>query len=156
MRLEDYDTGQTHSALVVSSQRITADTASEEVREIVLEVDHADLAYQPGQSIGVIVPGDNEFGNTHHFRLYSVADVASSHAGRPRVSICVRRCNYVDDYSGEAYHGVASNFLCDLRQGDPVTINGPFGIPFEVPAEHDANLILIGTPEHEPPEGISL
>jgi ferredoxin--NADP+ reductase len=44
-----------------------------------------------------------------------------------------------------AYKGVASNYLCDLLPGDSLSISGPFGIPFEVPDELDANLILIGS-----------
>jgi len=145
MRLEDFDTGTTYRAHVLSSQRITPASAPVEVREIVLEVDREDFSYQPGQSIGVIVSGDHEFGNRHHFRLYSVADTDTGPDGRkPRVTLCVRRCNYIDDYSGERYEGVASNFLCDRRDGDEITINGPFGIPFEVPADHDADLLLIG------------
>ena len=130
MRLEDYDTGSTYTAHVLSSQRITAEAASEEVREIVLEVQREGFEYRPGQSIGVIVPGDAALGHHHHFRLYSVADTPSHGAGLPQVTICVRRCNYIDDYSGEEFRGIASNHLCDLRAGDAATINGPFGIPF--------------------------
>ena len=39
-------------------------------------------------------------------------------SGRPLVKIAVRRCSYVDDYSGERYPGVASNYLCDRRPGE--------------------------------------
>jgi ferredoxin--NADP+ reductase len=60
------------------------------------------------------------------------------------VTLCVKRCNYIDEYSGEEFEGIASNFLCDLRVGDTLTINGPFGIPFEVPEDRDADLLLIG------------
>jgi ferredoxin--NADP+ reductase len=40
---------------------------------------------------------------------------------------------------------VASNYLCDRRPGDGITITGPFGLAFEVPEEKDADLILIGS-----------
>jgi ferredoxin--NADP+ reductase len=144
--LTDYDTGTRFRATVVSSERITPESAEAEVRELVLEVDRAGFEFQLGQSVGVIAPGAAEFGHEHHFRLYSVADLLErSEAGRPRIKICVRRCSYVDDYSGEVYPGVASNYLCDLRPGDTLTITGPVGIPFEVPEERDANLILIGS-----------
>ena len=144
MRLEDLDTGTTYQARVLSSQRITAEEA-EEVREIVLEVDRQHFDYQPGQSVGVIVSGDHDQGHKHHFRLYTVADTAPRDAtGKPRVTLCVKRCNYIDDYSGERYQGIASNYLCDLREGDTLTINGPFGMPFEVPEDRDADLLLIG------------
>jgi ferredoxin--NADP+ reductase len=145
MRLEDFDTGTTYTARVLSSQRITPETSSEEVREIVLEVDRDDFEFQPGQSIGVVVTGEHAMGHKHHFRLYSVADTPSKPArGKPRVTLCVKRCNYIDEYSGEEFAGIASNFLCDLGPGDTLTINGPFGMPFEVPEDRDADLLLIG------------
>ena len=144
MRLEDFDTGTTYQARVLSSQRITAEEA-EEVRELVLEVDRQHFDYQPGQSVGVIVSGEHDQGHKHHFRLYTVADTAPREDnGKPRVTLCVKRCNYIDDYSGERYQGIASNYLCDLREGDTLTINGPFGMPFEVPEDKDADLLLIG------------
>lgn len=145
MRLEDFDTGTTYTARVLSSQRITPETSSEEVREIVLEIDRDDFEYQPGQSIGVIVTGKHAMGHKHHFRLYSVADTPSpATGGKPQVTLCVKRCNYIDEYSGEEFEGIASNFLCDLKVGDTLTVNGPFGIPFEVPDDRDADLLLIG------------
>ena len=144
MRLEDFDTGISYNARVLSSQRITPANSSEEVREIVLEVEREHFDYQPGQSIGVIVSGDHPQGHKHHFRLYSVADTPRSTAGKPRVTLCVKRCNYIDEYSGERYEGISSNYLCDRREGDVITINGPFGIPFEVPKDRATDLLLIG------------
>jgi len=145
MRLQDFDTGDAFTARVISTRRITADSSKEEVREIVLEVDREDFDYQPGQSIGVIVSGNHELGHKHHFRLYSVADTARRGGqGRPQITLCVKRCNYIDEYSGELYEGIASNYLCDLREGGTVTVNGPFGIPFQVPEDREADLLLIG------------
>jgi ferredoxin--NADP+ reductase len=146
MRLEDYDTTMPSQATVVSSVPITPDGAEAEVREIVLDVDRPEFAYRVGQSIGVLAPGNPEFGTRHHFRLYSVADLPEHGAsGRPRIRICVRRCRYIDPYNGEEYPGRASNYLCDLGPGDAIAITGPYGLPFEVPEEPDARLILIGT-----------
>jgi ferredoxin--NADP+ reductase len=144
--LSDYDTGTRYRATVVSSERITASQAPDEVREIVLDIDRQEFAYELGQSIGVLVPGDRAFGHDHHFRLYSVADLPErGPAGRPRIKICVRRCSYVDEYSGERYRGVASNFLCDRAPGDSFLVTGPFGPAFDLPEDPDANLILIGS-----------
>jgi ferredoxin--NADP+ reductase len=113
---------------------------------LILDVDRADFPYSVGQSVGVVAPGAAEFGQQYHYRLYSVADLPGvGKDGKPRITLCVRRCSYVDDYSGEEYPGVASNFLCDRVAGDSVTMTGPFGLPFEVPEEMDATLILIGT-----------
>ncbi len=145
MNLDDYDKAERFAATVLSSTRITADDADAEIREMVLEVDRAEFDYQPGQSIGLMVPGPHEMGQDFHFRLYSVADTPSkSDDGKPRVTIAVRRCAYIDDFSGERYDGVASNYLCDRSEGDKIEITGPYGYAFEVPAERDANMIFIG------------
>ena len=144
MRLQDYDTTTRLRAAVVSSLRITPDT-TDEVRELLLELDDADFVAEPGQSIGVLAPGQREFGQEHHFRLYSIADVLErTPEGQVRLRICVRRCTYVDAFSGEEYRGTASHFLCDLQPGEAVTITGPYGLAFAVPHELDANLILVG------------
>lgn len=145
MRLEDYDKDERFRTQVLSSTRITADEAEVEIREIILQVDRSQFDYQPGQSIGVLVPGPHEFGHEHHFRLYTVADTASgSTEDKPRITIVVRRCTYIDEFSGERFDGVASNYLCDLKPGDQAQITGPYGYAFEVPDDKHANLLLIG------------
>ncbi len=145
-QLSDYDVGTRYRATVVSSERITPAETPEEVREIVLDVEREDFSYELGQSIGIVVPGEAAFGHEHHFRLYSVADLPDrGPGGRPRIKICVRRCSYVDEYSGERYPGIASNYLCDLAPGASLQINGPFGPAFEVPADPETDLILIGS-----------
>jgi ferredoxin--NADP+ reductase len=144
--LGDYDTDPRYRATLVSTERITPAASDEEVRELLLDVERPDFPYQVGQSIGVLAPGSPEFGNEHHLRLYSVADLPDrGENGRPRIKICVRRCSYIDPYSGEVYPGVASNYLCDLQPGATFSITGPFGLAFEVPEDLDANLILIGS-----------
>jgi ferredoxin--NADP+ reductase len=144
--LEEYDTSPRHRATVVSSERITPEASDVEVRELVLEIDRPDFGFELGQSIAVLAPPAPGFGHAHHLRLYSVADLPErGESGLPRIRICVRRCSYIDAYSGEEYPGIASNYLCDLRPGDSIQITGPFGMPFDVPEEDDANLILIGS-----------
>ena len=144
--LSEHETAKRFQATLVSSERITAEASDEEVRELVIDVDRDDFPYKVGQSVGVVAPGQSEMGQKNHYRLYSVADLPeTSEAGKPRIKIAVRRCSYVDDYSGERYPGIASNYLCDLKPGDTLTMTGPFGLVFEVPDESDANLILIGS-----------
>jgi len=146
MHLSDYPTEPRYEATVVSTERITPETSDEEVRELVLDVDRPDLPYEVGQSIGVLAPGDPAMGEAHHFRLYSVADLPGrSDAGRPRIKIAVRRCSYIDEFTGERHPGIASNYLCDRHPSDTLAITGPFGLAFEVPEDHDASVILIGT-----------
>lgn len=153
--LQDQDVETRYPAKVVSSERITPQDADAEVREIVLEIDRGvppegdkrdKVTYDLGQSVGVLAPGSPDFGTEHHLRLYSVADLPGrGPKGEPRITLCVRRCFYVDEYSGEKYPGIASNYLCDLKVGDRLTLTGPYGLAFEVPDELDADLILIGT-----------
>lgn len=143
MRLQDYDTTTRIEASVASSDLLTPADSREEVRELVLTLATATFDGRPGQSIGVLAPG--QLGQDHHFRLYTLADLPEAIAeDAMSIRICVRRCHYVDPYSGEEYHGIASNYLCDLRPGDTLTITGPYEAPFDLPQEPDAVLILIG------------
>jgi ferredoxin--NADP+ reductase len=145
MKLDDYSRENQFDATVVSTERITPAGSDAEVRELVLEVDGADFDYAVGQSIGVVIPGPHELGHEFHFRLYSVADTPSVSAeGKRRVTIAVRRVNYIDEYSGERYDGISSNYLCDRKVGDRIRITGPYGYAFEVPEDKEANLVLIG------------
>lgn len=143
MRLQDYDTSERFTGTVVATHRITP-PSSDEVREIILDVDSADLDLVPGRTVGVLAPGQAEFGQDHHFRLYTVADLPEHDGAHTRIKLAVKRCFYIDSYSGERFEGRASNYLCDLREGDTLQLTGPYGFAFEVPAEPQANLILIG------------
>lgn len=144
MKLVEYDISNPYTATVVKSERITP-PETDEVRHIVLGVPDATFSPIEGQSIGVLVPGPHEFGNEHHMRLYSIA---SSRSGEDQnlseVSLCVRRCFYIDEVSGEKYPGVASNFLCDRKPGETITITGPYGRQFQPPRDVTCNLLMIG------------
>lgn len=145
MRLMDYDTTNKFSATVVSSTRVTPADSKTELRHIDLAVDNLDFEYVVGQSIGVLVPGPHDFGQKEYLRLYSIAGGGMSDDGiTPVVSLLVKRCSYVDEINGELYDGKASNYLCDLKEGDALTLVGPFGLAFTVPEERDANLLMIG------------
>jgi len=145
MRLADYPIEPRYPATLVSSERLTDVTAAEEVRELIIEIDEGKPQYVVGQTVGVLIEGPHEFGQKYHHRLYSVADTPRpANEGKPEITIVVRRCTYIDDYSGEQHRGISSNFLCDLKPGDHLSLTGPFGIPFKVPDDKNANLILIG------------
>ena len=144
MHIEDFDINKHCDAMVVATQRITPDDAVDEVKEIILEVDKQDFNYQIGQSIGVLVPGPHDIGHEYHVRLYTVADLPKPEPGHRReITLVVRRCKYIDEYSGEEYEGVASNYLCDLNKGDHIRISGPYGIPFEIPDDPTSNILMI-------------
>ena len=146
MELTELNTSHRFKATLLSSRRLTPSTSAEEVRELLLEAGAAGEPLSVGQSIGIFAPGQADLGEKEHLRLYSIADLPKAgQAGRTQVRIAVRRCSYVDDYSGERYDGVASNYLCDLEEGAELELTGPFGLPFADPPESDAHLILIAT-----------
>lgn len=141
--LADYNTKNQYLATVKKTERLTP-ANTEEVREILLEVKEPGFDCQVDQSFGVMVKTNGEFGNKFHHRLYSVADLPAREKGKTLITMLVKRCSFVDDFSGEKYDGVASNYLCDRKVGDEITITGPFDLPFSVPENKNANLILIG------------
>ena len=145
MRLEDYDVEQRHTATVKETRRITPAGTEEDIRALLLEIDARDFHFDVGQSIGVVVPGPHEFGHDEHFRLYTVANtLESSNGDGTRIEICVKRCAYIDEFSGERHQGIASNYLCDRQAGDTITITGPYGLPFALPEDKDADMLMIG------------
>ncbi|TWT79035.1 Ferredoxin--NADP reductase [Planctomycetes bacterium CA13] len=144
MRLQEYDTKTQVKAKVLRSERLTPPDSRHEVRDISIEIEDPDFDVEVGRNIGVLAPGSKELGQDFHLRLYGVADLPqTSTDGNKQITICVRRCTFIDQYSGEEYPGIASNYLCDLKEGDSLTVTGPYGQPFDVPDENDANLILI-------------
>lgn len=141
--LLDFDTEKQYKAVVKETSRLTPEN-TEEVREIVLEVKDSSFTCEVDQSFGVLVKATGDFGNTYHHRLYSVADLPETINGNLKVTMLVKRCSYVDDFNGEEYKGVASNYLCNRKKGDEITLTGPFQLPFKVPEDKNANMILIG------------
>lgn len=143
MRIDDYDLERRYTATVKETTRITPEESEDEIRNIVLDVGDRDFKFDVGQNIGVIVPGPHEFGHGDHFRLYTIAN-APENGGPPTVEICVKRCFYIDEVSGEKYKGIASNYLCDRKPGDQISVTGPYGLPFDVPDDTDADILMIG------------
>lgn len=142
-RLADFNTDNTFQATVLQSVRLTPPD-TEEVRELLLEVERPGFEFQVDQSFGVLVDAPGDFGNRYHHRLYSVADLPVKANGKQRLTMLVKRCSYVDEFSGEMHKGIASNYLCDRKPGDHISITGPHHLPFIVPEDKTANLILIG------------
>ncbi|WP_428607062.1 oxidoreductase [Sedimenticola sp.] len=142
--MSETELGPAVVAEVIESRRITPES-TDEVRHIVLRVDEPSFRYHEGQSIGVVVPGPHAFGNKYHMRRYSIAnDRITSNDDSIEFSILVRRCFYIDPVNGERYPGVASNFLCDAKVGQKISVTGPYKSPFNVPVDNQANLVMIG------------
>jgi sulfite reductase alpha subunit-like flavoprotein len=130
-----------HTATLVRSERITPEGA-DEVRHLVFRHGDATAQCQAGQCVCVMAPGQS--GNKLHPRMYLVADPDTDRAGGTEFAICVKRHSYIDDFNGERYPGVASNYLCDLKVGSSVEFVGPVGYPFAPPADRQAGILMIG------------
>lgn len=144
MKLTEYDISHPYQATIVKSERLT-DIKTDEVRHIVLNIADATFHHIEGQSIGVLVPGPHQFGNEHHMRLYSIASSREGESSNmSEISLCVRRCFYIDEVSGERYPGIASNFLCDGKPGEKVQLTGPYGRHFMAPRDNTCNMLMIG------------
>lgn len=138
----DQTDSKIRTATLVGSHRITAETAAEDVRHLVFRAVDPSFHARGGACIRVLAPG--EFGARHHARLYSILDVEQHKADATEFAICVRRCHYIDEFNGERYQGVASNFLCDMKPGATVEFIGPVSYPFAVPEDKGSNLLMIG------------
>merc|ERR1711933_658118 len=137
-------------AKIVSVKRIVGPEATGETCDII--IDHGgDMPYIEGQSWGVIPPGTREKdGKPHAVRLYSIA---SSRYGDDMTgktgSLCVRRATYwCPELKAEdpAKKGICSNFLCDTKPGDEVSMTGPVGKVMLMPEEDPkTDLIMVAT-----------
>lgn len=108
--------------------------ATGETCDILIDT-NGDIPFWEGQSYGVIPPGTkiNSRGKEvpHGTRLYSIA---SSRYGDEfdgkTTTLCVRRATYWDpemNAEDPAKKGICSNFLCDAKPGDEITMTGPTG-----------------------------
>jgi ferredoxin--NADP+ reductase len=134
---------ETTEAVIQSSRRVTPDS-TDEVRQILLRIDEPAFYFLEGQNIGVLVPGPHDFGSKLHHRYYTIANARALDGG-VELELLVRRCFYIDEVSGEQYPGVASNYLCDAREGERITLTGPYRSPFRIPADPASNLLMLGT-----------
>ena len=136
---------------VVASDRCTGTKSQSFVRHVSINVSGTQIArtIRPGQSFGVIPPGIDTTGRAHKLRLYSVSSPTRGEDGSGDViATTVKRT--IDEHweNHRLFLGVASNYLCDLQVGDKVTLTGPSGKRFLVPADpaaHDYVFVATGT-----------
>lgn len=138
------------SAKTVESKRLTPSSKSlrNEVRHVTFRYPEK-LPYQPGQSVGILIPGiDPATQKPHKLRLYSVAsDSAGDFGDHQTVSLCVVRHFWNNPTTGEKnVPGVASNYLCDLKARDEVHLTGPVGKHFLLPGDYqNRDFIFVAT-----------
>jgi benzoyl-CoA 2,3-dioxygenase component A len=139
-----YTPARPATATVSGNLRLTAGGAASDIRHIVLDFGATAFPVLEGQTVGIIPPGVDASGRPHHVRLYSVASPRDGE--RPRynnLSLTVKRVT--EDHQGKPVHGVASNYLCDLRKGDTVQVVGPYGTTFLMPNHPGASLLMVCT-----------
>jgi benzoyl-CoA 2,3-dioxygenase component A len=115
-----------------------------DTHHIVLDFGSMPFPVLEGQSIGIVPPGTDERGKAHHARQYSIASPRNGErAGYNNLSLTIKRV--LQDHSGKAVRGVASNFMCDLKVGDKVEVIGPFGASFLMPNHPKSHIVMICT-----------
>lgn len=123
-------------ARVTGIYRLTADDSTTDIRHVILDFGDTPFPVLEGQSIGIVPPGTDANGEPHRVRLYSIA--SPRHGERPNhnnLSLTVKRVE----------GGVCSNWVCDLKKGDEVTVTGPFGATFLMPDDPTANIVMVCT-----------
>lgn len=121
------------------------------VRHVSFDVSGTPLAksFRAGQSFGVLPPGTDANGKPHKLRLYSLVCPSTGDDGQGNVVATV--CKRVVDEHWETHKlfvGVASNYICDLQEGDEALLTGPSGKRFilpENPSDHDYIFFATGT-----------
>lgn len=120
------------------------------VRHVEIDISGTPLEgnFRAGQSFGIIPPGSDGHGRGHKVRLYSIASPTWGEDGHGRIMsttpkrlIAERSPQGPADDPGDhrLFLGVCSNYLCDLRPGEPVHLSGPAGKRFLLPVDHDAH-----------------
>ena len=132
------------SATVAGNVDCTEDGFASHTHHIVIDLGSLPFPVLEGQSIGIVPPGTDANGRAHMPRQYSVASPRNGERpGYNNLSLTVKRVS--EDHQGRPFRGVASNYVCDLRVGDPVQVVGPFGQSFLMPNHPKSHLVMICT-----------
>ena len=132
------------TATVVGNFNCTEAGFENQTHHIVLDFGAMPFPVLEGQSIGVIPPGVDGKGKPHFARQYSIASPRNGERpGYNNISLTVKRVT--EDHQGKPAHGVASNYVCDLKVGDKVQVVGPFGASFLMPNHPKSHIVMICT-----------
>ena len=132
------------TATVTGNVRVTEVGKEYDTHHVVLDFGSMPFPLLEGQSIGIVPPGLDANGRAHHARQYSIASPRNGERpGYNNASLTVKRV--LQDHSGQAVRGVASNYVCDLAVGDKVEVMGPFGSSFLMPNHPKSHIVMICT-----------
>ena len=130
---------------VLENYALVRDGGIGKVQHVTFDLSAGDLRYLEGQSIGIIPPGQDDNGKPHKLRLYSIGSTRHGDFGDDKtVSLCVRQLEYENE-AGEKVQGVCSTYLCNIKEGDDISITGPVGKEMLLPPEEDATVIMLAT-----------
>ncbi|MES0489234.1 MAG: FAD-binding oxidoreductase [Leptospirales bacterium] len=139
-----YKPSKPFEATLVESTRITGADSPDDIRHLLIEFKGSGIHYKEGQSIGVIVPGEDERGKRNRPRLYSIASARGGEGGQEGIlALTVKRVIFTDEETGKIVKGLASNYLCDLTPGEKLLITGPVGRTFILPEDDTTDLIMV-------------
>ena len=139
-----YDASDPVIATVLGNMRVTEVGREYDTHHIVLDLGRTPFPVLEGQSIGVIPPGVDASGRPHKVHQYSVSSPRDGERqGFNFLSLTLKRV--LQDRQGNPVRGVASNYLCDLKVGDPVPLIGPFGTSFLMPNHPGSHIVMICT-----------
>jgi ferredoxin--NADP+ reductase len=125
---------------VVENRICTSESSPNFVRHISFDISGTELEGHvlPGQTFGILPPGQDENGRDHKLRLYSMASPFCGEDGNGKiVSTTVKRVVEEQMDKQRLYLGVCSNYLCNLKPGDEVKMTGPSGKRFLLPENPD-------------------
>jgi len=144
-RINLFDRKNPAKATVTGNFCLTGADASCDIRHIILDLGATAFPILEGQSIGIIPHGTTPNGRPHAMRLYSVASPRDGE--RPNTNNLALTVKRVVEPrpDGSVHHGVASNYLCDLKKGDVVRVAGPFGATFLMPDDPSADIVMVCT-----------
>ncbi len=131
-------------ATVAGNVRVTEVGREYDTHHIVLDFGNLPFPVLEGQSIGIVPPGVDSHGRPHHARQYSIASPRNGERpGYNNLSLTIKRV--LEDHQGNPVRGVASNFMCDLKVGETVSVIGPFGTSFLMPNHPRSHIVMICT-----------
>ena len=129
---------------VTGNVRVTDAGHQYDTHHIVLDFGQMPFPVLEGQSVGIIPPGTDASGRTHHARQYSIASPRNGERpGYNNLSLTIKRV--LEDHQRNPVRGVGSNYMCDLQVGDKVEVIGPFGASFLMPNHPRSNIVMICT-----------
>src|SRR5262249_36603037 len=132
------------TATVVGNFRVNESGTENETHHLVLDFGAMPFPVLEGQSIAIVPPGVDANGKPHYARQYSIASPRNGERpGYNNVSLTIKRV--LSDHQGKPVRGVASNYMCDLKVGEVVTVIGPFGTSFLMPNHPKSNIVMICT-----------